>query len=137
MEVFGVVASSIALFETVSKTTRLAARALSHLRDAPEELAALRQKIILLEAQLKQIATVRVATPMPVLVLESVEKVLAATDEAIRAVLREITKAEQPSPGFRSIVKWALISRRTVAKLEQKLHETQNLLTAQLLLLNV
>ncbi|KAM5363644.1 hypothetical protein ACJZ2D_011928 [Fusarium nematophilum] len=137
MEVLGAVASAVALMEAGSKATRLAARAAFYLKDAPVELAGLRDKITALEAQLALITSVHIDTPLPVLVLTSFEEGLTAVENAIRVVLDKITVADQKSSGFRRNVRWALLTRRTVLDLEDRVHQAQQSMIFQLALMNL
>jgi len=121
MEVFGGVASGLAIVGAASAAAKLAATTYSDIRDAPSNLNSLKLSLWLAQCVLEKVASMQTGTSLPVSVLGTFHEGLDAIRGAIAEIQHEYKKHLDRSIGKRVIVKWALVNNHVVEKQERRL----------------
>ena len=126
MEVVGGVASVIGIATAAAQIATQAATVYAQLRDAPSELASLRTSVGLLQNILEQIVRLRIEVSLPAQVQQSFHKGLSAAEQNLDELQQEYIKHGPPQGtcGKRARIKWALVSSRAVARIEQRIQAT-------------
>ena len=124
MEVFGGMASGLAIASAAAATARLAATTFADLRDAPVEFKALRLNVRLVQNVLEEIATLlkHNQQPVPGSVRQSFHDGLDAIYAALSELEIEYKKhTEKKQFGKRAAIRWTLIDGYVVEKHERRL----------------
>jgi hypothetical protein len=125
MEVFGGVASGLAVVGAAVGTAKLVSVTYADIRDAPSDLASIKLSLRLIHGVLQQITSLQhnnhVLDSLTDLVGQSFYDGLDAIREAVIELQVEYNKHSSLHAGKRIRIKWALVNRQVILKQEQRL----------------
>jgi len=124
MEVISGVSSIVAIVGAVAQISKQSAALYLDLRDAPLELASLRDNLKLTQVVLDEICELRSGHFIPQSFQHKIEDSLMIIEASIGEIQRDYRKYAGKTPGKRTCIKWALSSRRLIEKNERQIQST-------------
>lgn len=123
MEAIAGVASVVGLIVPLASIAKLAGSLYVDLREAPDDMAGLRNRTLFFKGIFDTLTQLQNDAQIPEQCKVSLLPIVRGVEEALKDLQKEVVKLKR---GTRASIKWTLLERQKMQKIERQLHQRES-----------